>query len=58
MAKLDYSGQKILVVGLGRTGLLFAYENYGIKPDVMTLAKALAGGLPMGARALRFLWPD
>jgi acetylornithine/N-succinyldiaminopimelate aminotransferase len=35
--------------GLGRTGKLFAYENFGIKPDVMTLAKGLANGLPMGA---------
>ena len=35
--------------GLGRTGTLFAQENFGIAPDVMTLAKALANGLPMGA---------
>jgi len=35
--------------GLGRTGYLFAYENVGITPDMVTLAKPLAGGLPMGA---------
>jgi acetylornithine/N-succinyldiaminopimelate aminotransferase len=35
--------------GLGRTGHLFAYENTGVVPDMLTLAKPLAGGLPMGA---------
>jgi len=35
--------------GMGRTGKLFAYENFGITPDVMTLAKGIAGGVPMGA---------
>jgi len=35
--------------GLGRTGSLFAYEQTGVVPDMVTLAKPLAGGLPMGA---------
>jgi acetylornithine/N-succinyldiaminopimelate aminotransferase len=35
--------------GLGRTGHLFAYERIGVVPDMLTLAKPLAGGLPMGA---------
>lgn len=35
--------------GLGRTGTLFAYEQAGIEPDMVTLAKPIAGGLPMGA---------
>lgn len=35
--------------GLGRSGRLWAHENYGVLPDLMTLAKPLAGGLPIGA---------
>jgi acetylornithine/N-succinyldiaminopimelate aminotransferase len=35
--------------GLGRTGRHFAYQHYGVKPDVVTVAKPLASGLPLGA---------
>lgn len=35
--------------GIGRTGSFFAYEGFGVKPDIVTLAKGLAGGVPIGA---------
>lgn len=39
--------------GIGRTGKYFCYQNYDLRPDIVTLAKALGGGLPIGAMLVR-----
>ena len=53
-AQADTSTGALLIVdeiqaGLGRTGKWCAYQHYSIQPDITTLAKPLAGGLPLGA---------
>ena len=49
----DSTGALLIVdeiqAGMGRTGKWFAYQHYGIQPDITTLAKPIAGGLPLGA---------
>ncbi len=49
----DSTGALLLVdeiqSGMGRTGKWFAYQHYGIRPDILTLAKPIANGIPMGA---------
>ena len=35
--------------GMGRTGKFFSWENFGARPDIITMAKGLAGGIPIGA---------
>ena len=39
--------------GLGRTGQLFAYQSYGVQPDILTLAKGLGGGMPIAATLVK-----
>lgn len=52
-AKLCKERDLLLIIdevqtGIGRTGTLFAYEQYGIEPDMVTFAKGIGGGLPLG----------
>ncbi|MDD5561871.1 MAG: aspartate aminotransferase family protein [Candidatus Omnitrophica bacterium] len=44
--------------GIGRTGKMFCYQYYGVIPDIMTLAKALGGGLPIGAMVVKKEFSD
>ncbi len=44
--------------GCGRTGQYFAFQHYAVKPDVMTMAKTLGGGFPIGAVIARSPWSD
>lgn len=44
--------------GMGRTGKLFAFQHYGIQPDIFTLAKSIAGGFPMGAMLAKPEWAE
>lgn len=53
-AKLCRENNTLLIIdevqtGIGRTGKMFAYEWYGVEPDIVTMAKGLGGGIPIGA---------
>ncbi|HBV23400.1 MAG TPA: aspartate aminotransferase family protein [Jeotgalicoccus sp.] len=53
LKELQNNGQLLIIdevqTGMGRTGTLFSFEQFGLEPDIVTLAKGLGGGYPMGA---------
>ncbi|MEK6727718.1 MAG: aspartate aminotransferase family protein, partial [Candidatus Omnitrophota bacterium] len=58
LRKICYEKNLLLIVdevqtGVGRSGKLFCYQHYGITPDIMILAKALGGGLPIGVMVVK-----
>lgn len=54
-SKCDETGALLIIddiqMGFGRTGKLFSFENFGIRPDILAMAKAMGGGMPLGAFA-------
>jgi len=44
--------------GIGRTGTMFAYQQFGVVPDIITMAKGLAGGIPVGAIHAKNFLPE
>jgi len=58
LRKLADENQMLLIVdevqtGMGRTGAMFAYQQFGVTPDIMTLAKGIGGGVPLAALCAR-----
>jgi acetylornithine aminotransferase len=63
LAALCREKETLLIVdevqtGIGRTGTAFAYEHYGISPDIITAAKGLGNGIPVGAMIAKEKWKD
>jgi len=63
LRKLTLQHKALLILdevqtGFGRTGKMFAYQHYGIQPDMLCMAKSIAGGVPMGATLLASKYTD
>ncbi len=58
LRELTHANNMLLIVdevqtGVGRTGAMFAYQHFGVEPDIMTLAKGIGGGVPLAALCAR-----